>query len=490
MSEWRKHFPYSEPRDIQAEALDILEENWDKYDIFVINAPTAFGKTALARTLINQYHSVSVITPTNLLVQQFLDEFPDTPTLHRMDSYFCEKWDRPCPVTRAKLMNFCNEKRDGQKCQAACDLSAAKYKKGPGIYNYHTFVAHKLYRNIIIIDEAHNTIPFLKERMAITIWKHDYKYPDGFSYEGLKEWILKLPQNKQKHKKIQLLKQAVSYKVPTHIAQFTTEKFNGKGTRRGFPEERECIKLMPVDISDAPPLLWPGEKQGVQKVLLLSATIGPKDIEQLGIGGRKLLYVDCKHPIPPPNRPILPLDVASVNYNSLRNGVALELANEIEKIAEYHTGEKGVIHATYQLATEFRAHLSSDRFLFHTRQNKADVYSQFRESDPAKGKILIACGMYEGIDLPEDLGRWQVIAKIPWMSLANPAIQHLVDLDPQWFLWETLKTTIQAAGRICRTPTDYGITYILDSSFRRLMENGRTMVPDWFMDAIQEVENE
>lgn len=479
------YFPYPTPRPIQAEVLDQLSANWDKYDCFVIGAPTAFGKTGLAQTLINAYRSVSVITPTNLLVEQYLDEFPDTPTLARLDSYYCEKWDRPCPITRAKLGAFCSNKRDGHECSAAADLSTAKYRRGPGIYNYHTYLAHKLHRDVLVVDEAHNLLPVIRDRLALTIWQHDYKYPSNmWTYEQMLQFLDKLPANKRKHKKIQLWREAVKFRVPQYIAERTTEMFNGKGTKRGEPERRDCIKLRPVDISEAPPLFWPRE---VQKVVLLSATIGPKDIEALGIGrNRRILYIECKSPIPHSNRPIIALDTVSVNRATMESGEAVEkLAREIEAIAEYHQGEKGVIHATYQLATKLRGALSSDRFIFHDRHNKAEQYATFRSSDPAEGKVLVASGMYEGIDLPEDLGRWQVIAKIPWQSLGNPAIRHLAELDPDWYTWECLKTTIQACGRICRTPEDYGVTYCLDKTFERLLEEGADMLPGWFRDAIE-----
>lgn len=475
-------FPYETPRPIQTEVLRELEKNWDEYDIFVIQAPTAFGKTGLARTIQNAFRSVSVITPTNLLVEQYLDEFPDTPTLHRLDSYHCEKWDRPCPITRAKLYQFCSMKRDSCKCPASADLATAKYQKGPGIYNYHTYLAHKLYRDTLVVDEAHNLIPMIRDRLALKIWQHEYRYPNTmWSYEQMLAFIDSLPDKKKKHKKIVEWREAVKFQVPKYIAQRTTEKYNGKGTKRGEPEERDCIKLLPVDISDAPPIMWPRE---VQKIILMSATIGPKDIEQLGMGNRKILYIKCKSPIPSPARPIVPLDTVSVNYQSMQSGAVEKLANEINKIADFHKGEKGVIHVTYQLATLLRRHLTNDRFIFHDRNSKADQYASFRSSIPEHGMVLVACGMYEGIDLPEDLGRWQVIAKIPWQSLTNPGIKHLSKLDPDWYLWETMKTTIQACGRICRTPEDFGVTYILDSSFHRLFRYGRKMLPEWFVEAV------
>ncbi len=490
-----QHFPYPTLREIQRQALDQLGQAWDKYDVFILQAPTAFGKSAISKCIMNALKSVSVITPTNLLVEQFLAEFPDTPTLSRLDSYWCEEWKRPCPVTRAKLRNFCR----GGVCPCSAEMSTAKYRRGPGIYNYHTYLAHRLNRDVLICDEAHNVIPQVRERLALTIWQHDYKYPRSmYSPEQMGQWIASLPANRQRHKKIQLLAEAVRYKVPKYIVQRTTQEFNGKGTIRGQPEDRDCLKLLPVDISDAPPIFWPQE---VKKIVLLSATIGPKDVEALGLGGkgRRVCYIKCASPIPAEQRPIVPICSVSVNRERMDEATN-ELAIEIEKIAEHHIGEKGVIHATYQLAALLRSRFGASgefgsgngegassghsRYLFHTRENRADIYQRFRDAPPEHGTILVASGLYEGIDLPGDLGRWQVLAKIPWMSLGNPAIRHLADLDPEWYLWECAKTTIQACGRICRTPEDYGATYILDRSFWRLYKEAKHMLPDWFLEAI------
>lgn len=471
--QWSDNFPYSQARQIQAEALQTLEDNWNNYDVFVIQGPTAFGKTAVARTIINSLRSVSVVTPTNLLVNQFLKEFPDTPTLSRLDSYFCDEWQRPCSITRAKLAKFC------KGCKCGKELADAKYRKGPGIYNYYTYMAHKLYRDVLVVDEAHNLIPTIRERMALRIWQHDYKYPDNmYRPEQVTQWIETLSDNKKKNKKIVALRESASYRVPEYIFQRTTDWFNGKGTLRNEPEERDCIKLLPVDITDGPPMFWPRE---VKKIVLMSATIGPKDIEALGLGKRRVCYIACKSPIPRGSRPIIPLNVMSVNRATLESGLDL-MANTLKDIAEYHKNEKGVIHVTYQLSKLLEAHITDSRFMFHRRDNKGDVYHRFRESQG--NHILVACGLYEGIDLPDDLGRWQVLAKIPWPSLGSPAIKHLAELDPEWYVWETAKTTIQACGRVCRHPEDFGITYILDKSFWRMFYEGKHLLPQWFQDAI------
>lgn len=469
-------FPYDNPRQIQAKALRVLAENWDDYDVFVISAPTAFGKTAVAKSVMRAVGSVSVITPANMLVKQFQEEFADTASLSRMDSYWCGEWKQPCSVTRGRQKGFC------KGCDCSKDLARAKYKGGPGVYNYHTYLAHKLYREVLVVDEAHNLINTIKDRQGLRIWQHDYKYPSNmYKPEQIAAWVKTLPPNKQKHKKIQILMAACTSPRPEYVVQRSVEEFNGAGTRRGFPEDRDCIKMLPVDITMAPPMFWPRE---VKKVVLLSATIGRKDVEQLGLDRRRVLYISCESPIPAAHRPIVPVGITSVNRQNLQQSTEIMAQYIDEVLAPRHVGQKGVVHITYQCKEYLRILLTGDRYIFHDRWNKAQQYQAFRDSPASEGKILVASGMYEGIDLPEDLGRWQVLAKIPWMSLGSPAIRYMADADPEWYLWDTWKTTMQACGRISRTPDDFGITYILDRSFDRLYNDGKHLIPEWYREAL------
>lgn len=472
-----QYFPYATPRQAQADLLEVLEREWDNADVFVLNCPTAFGKTAIAATLMNAFHSVSYITPTNQLVEQFLQEFPDVRTLSRLDSYYCEEWDRSCSKTRGMCRSFC----PGGVCPAAGDLAQAKYRKGPGAYNYHIFLAYGLHRDVLVVDEAHNLISFLEDRFSLIIWQHDYKYPStAHTNEQIANWISTLPPNKKRHKKILALQEAVTSERPEYVAQRARLEFAGKGTQRGEPEMRDCIQLLPVDISDRSVVMWPIDGK---KIVLLSATIGPKDVERLGLEGRKRIqYIDCPSPIPPGNRPIITESLVSVNRDNIVEA-SHTIARRIEELASFHP-EKGVVHATYQMSSLLRNHLQGDRYLFHDRENKAEVYRAFRESDISDGRILVACGMYEGIDLPDDLGRWQVITKCPFASLGNPAVAYQLKNDPEFYSWQTVRTMIQACGRICRTPTDFGVTIILDASFRNLLERKGYMFPTWFTDAL------
>lgn len=477
MADLLKYFPYDCPREIQAQALKVLGDAWDKYDVFVVGAPTAFGKTAVARTIMNAFQSVSVITPTNMLVKQFQDEFPDTCTLQRLDSYRCAEWQRPCSITRGKFKAFC------KGCPASKDLAQAKYRRGPGIYTYHMYLAQKLFRDVLVVDEAHNLIPMIRERMALTLWQHDYRYPGSmFSIDAMRAWMRGLPASSKRHKKMKILEDSLESAAPEFIPSRSKEWFNGKGTIRGEPEERDCIKLMPVDIRGAPAFFWPKD---VSKIVLLSATISSKDIQVLGLDRKRVLFINCESPIPASSRPIVLDPVASVNRHNLETATQNMAEHILKVLAPVHEGQKGLIHATYQQATILRESLGHDpRFLFHDRLNKAEIYKQFRELPSGSGAVLVASGMYEGIDLPEDLGRWQVLCKIPWPSLGNPMIKRLSDQDPAWYSWETWKVVMQSCGRICRTPEDFGVSYCLDSSMNKLLQDASHMLPAWFQDGL------
>jgi Rad3-related DNA helicase len=159
------------------------------------------------------------------------------------------------------------------------------------------------------------------------------------------------------------------------------------------------------------------------------------------------------------------------------------LAGEIDNIANYHFGEKGLVHVTYGMAEMLRKHLAhNDRYVFHDRNNKTEMYEHFRSSP--EPLVLFACGMYEGIDLPDDAGRWQIIAKTPYKSLGDPAIAYKAEKDQDWYNWSALKDLIQACGRVCRHEKDRGVTYILDKSAIRLVNNNSHLIPQWFRDAL------
>ena len=486
------------PRDVQKYTLQEIERLWDSANIFVVNLPVASGKSAIAMTISRWTKKASIITPTKLLVQQYKDEYPNLQVLKAKADYYCDtfKCKLPKRPQQNKLGKLCKPDLNCNGCNEY-RLDLKKSRVMPFLLsNYYIYLTHKLYRDVLIIDEAHTLIDILKELSAKKIWKFQHPWPDYIkTREQLKTWVNSLPPEAFKRngkasgetsfgvvqKNLLFLRDELNSYRPRYLIDITKDRYRD--------EEHDCIKMLPLDIKDAPPIMWPDQ---VKKIVLMSATISRKDIEQLGLANKKIQYIQADSPIAAERRPILiPKNAVSMSarYQDMN------MPNLVEFITETaldHPEDKGLIHATYSLAKKIRAQSFpkeiSDRLIFHSKEDKSKKYNEFRDSQSPK--ILVASGMYEGIDLPYDAGRWQIIAKVPWPNLGNPAIKYLCSQDEEWYLWESLKTLLQACGRICRTPTDFGSTFIFDSSFKRAYTEGvsKGMIPKWFISSVKEVD--
>ena len=469
-------FPKSkQPRPIQIDTLRKIEEVWKDSDVIVVNLPVATGKSYIAMTIAKWLASKDIhsriLTPTNILVDQYIKDFPRLHTVYKKSTYVCE------PETPLSSEMSCEKahKKRGRTCDNCPYVKAKKkgYKVPYGVYNYYTYYAHKYFEECMIVDEAHNLISTIQAMAADKIWCFQYGIPPSIkTYRGLLDWIERHPSLDDDAKLQKLHKELVSGQT-SFLVQRTIDLYH--------KEYKECLKLLPVDIRNAPPFLWPIPE--VSKLILLSATIGFKDVESLGLDKRKVTFIHADSPIPIERRPVHYTPIGSLSMHSQDNNLPL-LAARIQELLQNHT-EKGFIHITYSLANKLQPLLKNEeRLIWHDKENKMAQYQSFRAKTPESGAVMVASGLYEGVDLPEDMGRWQVITKVPWPSLGEPAIKYLAERDPEWYSNECIKTILQASGRICRSISDYGITYILDSSFKRLYDNYRDLFPEWYQKGV------
>lgn len=476
------------PRDVQLEVFRQLQEKWDKADVFIVNLPVATGKSAIATTLALWAHhrqkmKSAIITPTNILVDQYKKDFPWFPTMERMSNYVCSRGVSIEKPNCDEFSMFMKKPSNRRTFCPDCTYKKALQKSFWTPYilaNYYIYLSYgSLRRDVLIVDEAHNLIPVIQDRLGFKLWQRDYNWPDYIrTYGDIKRWLESNPQLKKKRKLSKLLKSFDS-KNPEYVLERTTEELYG------IP--RPLLKAYPVDISKAPPIFWNKAK----KTILMSATIGKKDLEQLNLlSGRRVAYISADSPIVSMRRPVIYQPVCNMSYWNQNNTDSLEQAAAyILDILEKRK-EKGIIHLPYSTKERLKSLLDHPRLIWHGKDDKAKAYEEFANSPSEEGKVLMASGLYEGIDLPYDQGRWQIIAKVPWGSLGDPAIRYKVEQDSDWYTWETLKTMMQAFGRICRKLDDYGETYIIDSSFKRLYSAGKNMIPLWLKDSIHGVEDE
>ena len=79
------------PRKSQSDILQALQSNWKQYDVFVIQAPVATGKSRIAVSVADwveaQGRTCAILTPSNILASQYAEEFPDLALLSKRTTY-------------------------------------------------------------------------------------------------------------------------------------------------------------------------------------------------------------------------------------------------------------------------------------------------------------------------------------------------------------------------------------------------------------------
>lgn len=443
------------PRPGQAWILPIVEKEWNNYDVIVIQADTGEGKGKIAECISRwraRTETTSIQVPNNVLLSQY-EATTKLDLIKRKDLYMCVNDPKKTCEQRCRIVGSTCRSHTGNPyhpgaCPYTRDLRRSRSTKKL-VSTYHSYMAHGLNKDVLIFDEAHNLLPFFRNLHAKRIWRHDYKYPYVPSISDVWKWLDSLDGGDEK---LDLLHETLTSATPRYTIDLSPQEFRG--------EEKDCISLVPLDIRDQPNPIWKD-----QKLVLMSATINHLDIEQLGLGRRRVLYLTLESQSPVEDRPIIIHPVADMRRSTRADELGKLVHFLDNELLPQHEQEKGLIHCTYEVAKYLRQHLKDPRFIFHNHLDKTEKLSEFLVSPPHEGRVLVGSGMYEGLDLAGPKARFQVITSIPRKSLDDPAMMWMAENRPDLYDWETIRDLEQASGRVWRGAGDYGITIIADSSF-------------------------
>lgn len=423
-----------EPRPEQRRILLEIERCYASCDVLLLRMPVGAGKSRVAHCIASWAGHATLCTPTNQLLAQYTETWPDLPTLARGSS-------RTSAAARAVVDS---------------PIKAA---------NFYTYLAHRLYSPLVIFDEAHKLVEMLREMEAITLWQHLDPVPNWVQdAAGLLAWAETTDHT------------ALARKLRQHPDSYTLEA--GVGEYRG--NLRSYVRLVPLTPRYNRPFLWP--HRTVRKLILMSATIHYEDLYDLGLEGRRVKLLDCGSPIAAEDRPVVYLPTANMSVGQ-RDRAVPALVERLRALLDLHANERGVIHTTYELASELKRHLGGHpRLRWHDAQSRERVYRTWRGE--AGAPVLVACGMAEGIDLPGDLCRWQAVTKLMFPDLGDPAVAAKRALRPEWYAWCAARDLQQAVGRSSRGPGDWSTTYVLDSGFAGLYARHSEMFTPSFQAAL------
>jgi len=232
-----------------------------------------------------------------------------------------------------------------------------------------------------------------------------------------------------------------------------------------------------------------------QKVLITSATILDFEtfMRNLGIArdDAQILAVDSEFPVE--NRPIFYRPCGSMSYNNGRKSDHIDrtlplMAVEIEALLTRYIAKKGIIHTnSYKVNRYIVNYLMSTshafRIITHDNSKGAREAAQAQHMTSKEPTVLISPSMTEGLDLKDDLSRFQIVCKVPYPAL-DPYVRARMKRDPSWYSWQTGLKLVQGTGRSIRSKIDRAHTYILDSDFADFIQRNNRTMPKWWVDSI------
>jgi|TARA_R110000824_G_scaffold60050_6_gene160871 ATP-dependent DNA helicase DinG len=514
--DWKPFFPYERIRPGQEEAIDSILNAFElgkKY--FILEAGTGIGKSAVAATVakyIEKYFiqeentalGSNILTTQKLLQDQYRRDYTYINSLKSSSNYQCTfHKTQSCNESRKMLQTTDRSEPFFKRCAFKCIYKQAKDKyinEPHGVTNFSYFLAETRYsgkipkKTLLVIDEAHNAPEelskfievtfsdrFAKSFVGITLpekitpgmfvrWVKDEYHPklvqkvSNFN-KGLEKFAsiksrMKGGEFSKLSRQIEILT-GHEQKVLTFIALY--DKDNWVMTE--IPAEEKSsrkVEFKPIDISPyAEDYMF---KMG-QYVLLMSATI--VDIDKFskmsGVEKYESLRLPC--PFPLENRPILYSGIGKMSANEI-NSTLPRLTTAVKEILKEHKNEKGIIHChSYKIAWHLKKNIRNSRLLIHDSTNRDEILRKHTKS--REPTVILSPSMTEGVDLKEDLSRFQVICKVPFPYLGDKLVRKKMNKWSWWYDLQTAKTVIQAAGRSVRSETDTAVTYILDASWER-----------------------
>ena len=530
------HFPDGAiPRREQIELLDqlgaALEAGAGREGpcVFVVEAPPGVGKSHLAMTLAQWSGDAYLLTSQKLLQDQYEREFGDALQLVKgRENYLCERYPPPARVSTAH--GLCRRPRSPM-CQ--CPYARAKLAalNGP-IFCTNTayFLTLRQWqreqlrrRRLLVIDEAHNleaqlvrvfTVAFVPDQMKAWFGGALPRFASADEYrilfedhvqrldaelglidarlESLRppllgpEDLLTYPLTAEEQ---ELLEQRDTLESALARLHFFLDGADTEWIVRYPPDAVASLELVPLTVSAmAPALLW----DAADVVVLSSAFMGRREIiaGYFGLAADDVRALASTSPFPVERRVI---DYRPVGLLSRATQAEVEpvLFAEIAAILAAHASEKGLIHAaSYAAARRLIAHLDARapellrRVIFvESSEAKARALDHHRLSPLPT--VLLSPSLREGVDLPDDFLRFQIVTKMPFPDLGDPWTAARQSRDPRWYALETAKALVQAYGRSCRHADDYGVTYILDGQFARFVQRYRPLLPAWFREAAE-----
>lgn len=219
--------------------------------------------------------------------------------------------------------------------------------------------------------------------------------------------------------------------------------------------------------------------------VFMSATIGdPRSFVKI-MGIKNAQFIRLDNAFNYDKSPVVFVNRHKLTYREKEKNLPYVVAI-LDQIIDKHRGQRGIIHTGSYEFTNFIKSNSKHTFRLMDYENskeKADILELFKKKDNA---VLMGPSLLEGLDLKDDTSRFQIFFKVPYPSLGDPLIKAKLNISNEWYDWKTGISIMQGVGRSVRSEEDWAITYVLDASFRNLI-NKEGFFPPSFMERLKTI---
>lgn len=536
------YFPFSQIRKEQRKAIEFAIDSYESGKKYVVlELGTGVGKSATGITIARYMEAhgepilkednevltgAYVVTTQKILQAQYLNDFGPISgknlvrSIKSSTNYQCSFYeDQTCAESKrilARLTKQLSGTEFQKHCKSQCPYSIEKqqFVDSPiAVTNFPYILAESAYagklepRALLIVDEAHNTETELGKFIEVTFSEKfakdilKCKSPKNESQSTIYEWIkttykraltkhiaflekslMKLSNDIEGYgihsKQYELLEKHAS-KIETFVEVYKPENWT-MNVAMPLSDNKKAGKkyeFKPIDVS---PYAFSSFFKLGGRVLLMSATIVDKVVfcESLGLKDSDVAFLSISSPFPTENRPIHYLPAGSMSKNSIDKTLPV-VVETIKLLLEKHSNDKGIIHCTnYKIAKFIKENIDSPRLMLHDSTNRDDVLKLHINSvDPT---VLLSPSMMEGVDLKDNLSRFQIVCKVPFPYLGDLVVKKRMEKNEKWYPYMTAKSIIQSLGRSIRNETDHAVSYILDSDWDRFYNRNKKLFPEEF----------
>lgn len=367
---------------------------------------------------------------------------------------------------------------------------------------YSSGITHLLTRKSIIADEAHEIENQIIDIIGIDIYRSylsdvnldmsDFDTGDVDSVKTMVEHVANVyHQYVAANDGAGSDKQTTTYKRRRdHLDAIFRELDETPENMVIQPLENGGVSIKPIEVGVYAKRYFDMEYQ-----LYMSATIH-RDVfcQTMDLEPDSCAFIEIERsPFDRKNREVNFLNVRRLNVRSTESDYAAMYA-KIADIMRTHAGQKGLILTTRKdhceaIVEAVRANSGPEEAsrlkIVHNDAAEARDTALREHAKTDKPQVLISPSLWYGVDLRDDLSRFQIIVKTPYLSLAEQRTKIKSRKSQKWYLYASLTKLLQGLGRSVRGPDDHAVTYILDGATPDLIRRMRPFVPQSYSDVLE-----